>query len=77
MSRARGRWGGGERGATRKPVSSPRARVVLPVACCSVLLIAGCGSAGDPGGRTAEPSPGGHGGRAGASSPGCQVIMRG
>ena len=65
VSRARGRWGGGERGATRKPISPLRARMVLPVVCCSVLLIAGCGSAGDPGGRAA------------ASSPGCQVIVRG
>jgi hypothetical protein len=77
VSRAHGRSGEGERGATRKPVSSPRARVVLPVVCCSVLLIAGCGSAGDPGGRTAESSPSGQGGRAAASSPGCQVIVRG
>jgi hypothetical protein len=69
MNRARGRSGGGERGATRKPVSSPRARVVLPVVCCSVLLIAGCGSAGDPGGRTAESSPSGQGGRTAESSP--------
>jgi hypothetical protein len=51
--------------------------MVLPFVCCSVLLIAGCGSAGDPGGRTAEPSPGGPGGPSAASSPGCQVIVRG
>jgi len=51
--------------------------MVLPIVCCSVLLIAGCGSAGDPGGRTAESSPSGQGGPAAASSPGCQAIVRG
>jgi hypothetical protein len=50
---------------TRQRASSPWARVVLPVLCCSALLATGCGPGESRGGRTA------------ASVQGCQVIAAG